>query len=202
MFVKICGITNRDDALAASDAGADALGFNFYRDSPRYIAPTGAAAITAKLPAHVLRVGIFVDQTPEQIAAISIEAGIDIAQLYGCSECPALRVWRALAIRDAAEIAGVDAKNAEAFLLDTPSNGLLGGTGQTFRWQVAREAAELTSKKIILAGGLDEANVRQAIEEARPWGVDVCSRIEREPGRKDHIRMKLFIEAAHWEPTT
>lgn len=197
MFVKVCGITNREDALAAAEAGADAIGFNFYRDSPRYVSPTGAAVITAQLPRNTLRVGIFVDETPERIAAISIEAGIDIAQLYGISECPSLRVWRAVAIREATEIATVEGQNAEAFLLDTPSSELLGGTGRTFPWRVAREAAQLTTRKIILAGGLDESNVQQAIEEALPWGVDVCSRIEKEPGRKDHQRMKKFIEAAH-----
>lgn len=197
MFVKICGITNREDALAAAEAGADAIGFNFYRDSPRYVSPTGVAVISAKLPRNVLRVGIFVDETPERIASISLEAGLDIAQLYGSSECPSLRVWRAVAIREAFEIASIEGQVGEAFLLDTPSERLLGGTGQTFPWRIAREATEFTSKKIILAGGLDESNVQEAIEEARPWGVDVCSRIEKEPGRKDHQRMKRFVEAAH-----
>lgn len=197
MFVKICGIANLDDALAAAEAGADALGFNFFRNSPRYISPTGAAVIAAKLRGDILKVGIFVNETPGNIASVSLEAGLDVAQLYGNFECPGLRVWRAVAIREATDIATAETQNAEALLLDTPSGRLFGGTGQTFPWRIAREAAKLTSRKIILAGGLDESNVEQAIEEAGPWGVDVCSRIEKEPGRKDHQRMKKFVEAAH-----
>ena len=196
MMIKICGITNREDAEAAVDAGASAIGLNFYRQSPRYVSPTGAAMIAAKVPASVLKVGVFVDEPPDTVARIALEAGLDVAQLHGDSSCTTLPVWRALPIREAVEVSWFADDAAEAFLLDTPSATLQGGTGQTFRWALAREAGQLTSKKIIVAGGLDECNVQQAIEEARPWGVDVCSRIESEPGRKDHARMRQFIQAA------
>jgi phosphoribosylanthranilate isomerase len=196
MMVKICGITNRDDAEAAADAGASAIGLNFYRHSPRYVSPTGAAMIASKVPAAVLRVGVFVDESPDAVARIALQAGLDIAQLHGDSSCATLPVWRALPIREAVEVSWFADDDAKAFLLDTASGTLHGGTGQTFPWPLARDAAKFTSKMIIIAGGLDETNVRRAIEEACPWGVDVCSRIESEPGRKDRAKMRKFIQAA------
>jgi phosphoribosylanthranilate isomerase len=196
MMVKICGITNREDAEAAADAGASAIGLNFYRHSPRYVSPTGAAMIVDKIPAGVLKVGVFVDEHPDVIARIALQTGLDVAQLHGDSSCSTLPVWRSLPIREAVEVSWFADDEAEAFLLDTAFGDLHGGTGKTFRWSLAREAGELTSKKIIVAGGLDEINVQQAIEEARPWGVDVCSRIESEPGRKDRDKMRKFIQAA------
>ena len=196
MMVKICGITNQDDAHAAVDAGASALGFNFYRESPRYISPTGASLIAEKLGEGVLKVGVFVDDTPEVIAKIALQAGLDVAQLHGEAECPSMRVWRACPIRDSVEFDCLNDPGAEAILLDTASVELGGGTGLTFRWTLAREAALSTTKKIIVAGGLDEDNVHIAIAEAQPWGVDACSRLESSPGRKDHVRMRNFIRAA------
>ena len=107
-----------------------------------------------------------------------------------------MRVWRACPIRDSVEFDCLDHPSAEAILLDTASVELRGGTGLTFRWTLAKEAAKSTTKKIIVAGGLDEENVQIAIAEAQPWGVDACSRLEASPGRKDHLRMKKFIRAA------
>ncbi|MGI8745005.1 MAG: phosphoribosylanthranilate isomerase [Bryobacteraceae bacterium] len=196
MMVKICGITNREDAQAATDAGASALGFNFWRDSPRYISPTGASLITEKLPDSIVRVGVFVDETPDTIARIALQAGLNVAQLHGEAECSSMPVWRACPIRESLEFDCLADSAAEAFLLDTASTELRGGTGLTFRWTLAKEAARATGKKVIVAGGLDENNVRQAIAEAQPWGVDTCSRIESSLGRKDHDRMTKFIRAA------
>jgi phosphoribosylanthranilate isomerase len=196
MMVKICGITNQDDAHAAVDAGASALGFNFYRESPRYISPTGASLIAEKLPEGVLKVGVFVDDTPDAIARIALQAGLDVAQLHGEAECAAMRVWRACPIRHAIEFDCLNDPSAEAILLDTASADFRGGTGLTFRWTLAKQAARSTTKKIIVAGGLDEDNVQIAIAEAQPWGVDACSRLESSPGRKDHLKMKNFIRAA------
>lgn len=197
MMVKICGITNREDALAAAEYGAGAIGLNFYRNSPRYISPTGAATITAKLPSDVLKVGVFVDDSAETVARVALQVGLDVAQLHGIAACASLPVWRAISIRDEVETAGLLDQTAEAFLLDTAADpGAYGGTGRTFRWELARKAKDFTTRNIIVAGGLDESNVQTAIEEAQPWGVDVCSRIETEPGRKDRIKMKKFIEAA------
>jgi phosphoribosylanthranilate isomerase len=191
MMVKICGVTNLDDALAAVEAGASALGFNFYRDSPRYISPTGAALIIEKLPPDVLKVGVFVNESSDAIAHIALTANIEVAQLHGTSECGMLPVWRACAIEPGAGFT-IEDDHAEAFLLDSASPGMYGGTGETFPWECARGLKQ----RIILAGGLDDTNVEQAIATAQPWGVDACSRLERAPGLKDHEKVRRFIQAA------
>ena len=195
MMVKICGITNREDAQAAVDAGATALGFNFWRHSPRYISPTGASLITETLPPATLKVGVFVDETPDVIAKIALHANLDVAQLHGESECPAVRQWRACLVRESIDEKFLADLEAEAFLLDTASTELRGGTGRTFRWSLAKDAARM-GKRIVIAGGLDADNVQTAIAEAQPWGVDSCSRLESSPGRKDHAKMQMFIRAA------
>lgn len=193
MIVKVCGITNREDARAAVEAGAGALGFNFYPKSPRYITPAAAAAISAAVPAGVLKVGVFVNEplAPEIVA----EANLDIAQLHGdegAADVPAgLRVWKAIRVNEQFRIEDVESFPAEAFLLDTPTE-LFGGSGHTFDWSRARGA----SRPILLAGGLDAENVGTAIRIAQPWGVDACSRLESSPGKKDHSRMARFIAAA------
>jgi phosphoribosylanthranilate isomerase len=194
MMVKICGITNRGDALAAVDGGASALGFNFYPSSPRFIAPETAHEILAALPPGVLKVGVFVNEPAAAVAVLAARLGLDIVQLHGESpEHPAgLRVWRALAAAPGFDLASLDPLPAEAFLLDAPSGAHYGGTGRSFDWSLARGAR----RPVIVAGGLDETNVRRAIEEARPWGVDACSRLESAPGRKDQHRMAQFLKAA------
>jgi phosphoribosylanthranilate isomerase len=191
MMVKICGITNREDALAAVDAGASAIGFNFYRESPRYISHTGAAMIAEKIPANVWKVGVFVNETAETIAKIVLDAGLDVAQLHGASEARGVRVWRAYQATESL-LDQVTPALVEALLIDAPSRDLYGGTGETFDWSVAKEF----SVKTIIAGGLNADNVRLAIEQARPWGVDACSRIEISPGMKDHDKMRKFVKAA------
>lgn len=189
MMVKVCGITNREDAMAAVEAGAGALGFNFYPRSPRYIAPAEAAAIA--VPPGVLRVGVFVNES--RVREIVAEAGLDIAQLHGNeTEAPeGVRVWKAFRVNNEFRLEDIETFPAEAFLLDTPTE-LYGGSGHTFDWSRARGA----SRRILLAGGLDADNVETAIRVARPWGVDACSRLESSPGRKDHSRMARFIAAA------
>jgi phosphoribosylanthranilate isomerase len=190
MMVKICGITNREDALAAVEAGASAIGFNFYRESPRYISHTGAAMIGEKIPANVWKVGVFVNETPEAIARIVLDAGLDVAQLHGSSQMRGMRIWQAVSA--VGTVAGPLAESVEALLIDTPSNEAFGGTGKTWDWTQAPHLEQ----KIIIAGGLDASNVRTAIEQAKPWGVDACSRIEKSPGLKDHDKMRRFIAAA------
>jgi phosphoribosylanthranilate isomerase len=194
MMVKICGITNRDDALAAVEGGASALGFNFYPPSPRYIAPEPAQAILAVLPPGILKVGVFANEPAASVVLLAGQLGLDIVQLHGESaEVPAgLRVWRAVPVAPGFDVASLDPLPAEAFLLDAPSGSVYGGTGRSFDWSLARGAR----RPVILAGGLDETNVRRAIEEARPWGVDACSRLESAPGRKDRRRMAQFLKAA------
>jgi len=193
MILKICGITNQEDADAAVSAGATALGFNFYPRSPRYIAPERAAGIAS--PAGVRRVGVFVDEPPERIEEIARAAALSVAQLHGKEALdvyPALTVWKSVRVVPGFDIAGYDACPAEALLLDGPAAELYGGAGKTFDWSLAGVA----TRRIILAGGLDESNVARAIAMVRPWGVDACSRIESAPGRKDRARMSRFLAAA------
>jgi phosphoribosylanthranilate isomerase len=194
MIVKICGITNLADALAAVDFGASALGFNFYPQSPRYIAPEEAARLIEALPAGPWKVGVFVNEPPESVLRIAALAHLDVVQLHGEADFPAgpFRVWKALPVDANFHPGRLDAYTAEAILLDAPSGELYGGTGKTFDW--ARAAA--SSRKIVIAGGLDADNVAAAIQQARPWGVDACSRLESSPGRKDHARMARFLKAA------
>lgn len=188
MMVKICGITNREDALAAIAGGAAALGFNFYPASPRYITPEAAAELIAELPARVWKVGVFVDAPAESLLRIARQTGIDIAQLHG-SETPeqyptGMRVWKAFRMGRA--FAPPEWVPAEAVLLDGPASG------ERFDWARVPNGGA----KVILAGGLDAANVRGAIEQVRPWGVDACSLLESSPGRKDHFKMAAFLKAA------
>ncbi|GIU74992.1 MAG: N-(5'-phosphoribosyl)anthranilate isomerase [Bryobacteraceae bacterium] len=189
-LIKICGITALEDALAACDAGADALGFNFWPRSPRYIRPERAAQIIERLPGNVLAVGVFVDSAAEDIEAIAAAAGVEIAQLHGQCGVPRLRWWKALE-------AGPELRRemeqfeAEAFLVDAPAGAQRGGTGRTFDWQLVRGLPA----RIVLAGGLGPDNVREAIAAVRPWGVDACSRLESAPGRKDAVRVREFIRA-------
>jgi phosphoribosylanthranilate isomerase len=196
MIVKVCGITNRYDALLAVEAGASALGFNFYPRSPRYLEPEEAARIVEAVPAKVWKVGVFVNETPARVAEITRIAGLDNAQLHG-DETPeaiphVVRSWKAMSVDTAFSLDLLDAFPVEAFLLDASANGQYGGTGRSFDWSLARGSRH----KIMLAGGLDASNVRAAIETARPWGVDACSRLESAPGRKDPARVRAFVRAA------
>ena len=196
MIVKVCGITNRDDALLAVEAGASALGFNFYPKSPRFIEPVDAARIIQSLPAAVWKVGVFVNETPARVAEVTRIAGLDVAQLHG-DEAPDaiprdMRVWKALPVTLSFSPWLLGTYPVEAFVLDSPANGKYGGSGQSFDWLAARGSRH----KVILAGGLDASNVRAAIEAAQPWGVDACSRLESTPGRKDPARVRAFVRAA------
>jgi phosphoribosylanthranilate isomerase len=190
MMVKICGITNLEDALAAVEDGAGALGFNFWRGSPRYITPEAARAIIAELPGGVCKVGVFVDEKPDVVTAIARETGLDVVQLHGHEtgrDFPeGLRVWKAIRIGRYLDRAALDQYPAEALLLDGAANGV------AFDWTMAAGIR----RKVIVAGGLDATNVGKAIEQARPWGVDACSRLESTPGRKDHVKMAQFLKAA------
>ncbi|MGA2434425.1 MAG: phosphoribosylanthranilate isomerase [Bryobacteraceae bacterium] len=194
MIVKICGITNRDDARAAAESGATALGFNFFAKSPRYIDPSLVPEILEVVPVSIWKIGVFVHETTPNALAIAARAGLDILQVIGEDDQfpPGTRVWKTVRVEAGFEAEKLDARGAEAFLLDAPSATLCGGTGHSFDWKLARGVLG----KVVLAGGLDETNVRRAIEEARPWGVDACSRLESAPGRKDHRKMALFLKAA------
>jgi phosphoribosylanthranilate isomerase len=194
MILKICGITNQEDADAAIEAGATAIGFNFYPRSPRCIAPELAAGIFS--PAGVRRVGVFVNEERTRIEEIVRIARLDVAQLHG-DEDPvdypaATAVWKAARVSAGFDISQYDDSPAEALLLDGPAGELYGGAGREFDWSLVGVGL----RRIVLAGGLDASNVARAIRLARPWGVDACSRIESAPGKKDHRKMIEFLTAA------
>ena len=194
MILKICGITNAGDAEAAMDGGANALGFNFYSRSPRYVTPEAAARIASR--PGVRRVGVFVNEAPRRIEEIARIAALDVAQLHGDeshADYPGnIPFWKAARVTEGFDFSRYDECPAEALVLDGPAGGLFGGAGRTFDWNLAGVA----SRRIVLAGGLDASNVATAISLVRPWGVDACSRIEASPGRKDHRKMSEFLAAA------
>ena len=196
MIVKICGITNVEDARAAIACGANALGFNFYPRSIRYIGIGDAARIAEEIPPGILRVGVFVNETAARVADLMRRIKLQVAQLHG-DETPdqypeGVRVWKAVRVDADFTWEAWAANPAEAMLMDGAAAGGYGGSGQTFDWQRVAGAP----RQIILAGGLDETNVAEAIRVVKPWGVDTCSRIERAPGRKDHSKMAAFVKAA------
>lgn len=202
--VKICGITNLDDAMFAATSGTDALGFNFYSKSPRYISPEDAARIIEQLPANVLKVGVFVDESAESIIEIVGITGLDAIQLHG-NETPnfvralksraSQRIIKAFRVFEGFSPESVREFDLDTIFLDTFSSSEYGGTGEVFNWEIARQVQEHVPK-IYLAGGLSPENVCAAIRAVRPYGVDVCSGLERGKGLKDNIKVAAFIEAA------
>jgi phosphoribosylanthranilate isomerase len=206
MILKICGITNQEDATAAVEGGANAIGFNFYPSSPRYIAPERAAEIGT--PAGVRRVGVFVNEARGRVEEVARIAAVTVAQLHGdetAAEYPAgLAVWKGVRVTEGFDFSKYEQCAAEALLLDGPAGDVYGGSGKRFDWSLAGGPDEGVRrcpggpphKRIILAGGLDGSNVARAIAAAHPWGVDACSRIESAPGKKDLRKMRAFLEAA------
>jgi len=200
-LVKICGITNLDDALAAVAAGADALGFNFYKPSPRYITPQDAREIIEQLPESLLTVGVFVNEESEAVRVIANESGLRALQLHGdespeyCRELGAdFYVIKTFAVSDSFDVQALAPYKVEAVMLDTKHNNLRGGTGRVFDWSVAQRIVP-TTPKLFLAGGLSPENVGNAVEIVRPFAVDACSALEDRPGKKNHERMRVFINA-------
>jgi phosphoribosylanthranilate isomerase len=201
-FIKICGITNLQDALASIEAGADLLGFNFYRPSPRYVEPSVAREIIDLLPKSVLKVGVFVNEP--NIESIARTAGVEALQLHGDespAECHRLRDWhviKALPVNDDFDLNKLRDYDVNAIMLDTGHKTLRGGTGQVFDWSLAQRANALAIP-LFLAGGLSPENVAEAIASVHPYGVDTCSGVEVEPGFKDHARLKAFVKNARSE---
>jgi phosphoribosylanthranilate isomerase len=200
VLVKICGVTNWPDARAACEAGANLLGFNFYEKSPRHLAPADASKIRSQLPPGVEAVGIFVNAKPAVVTSLCSSLRLDAAQLHGDETPPgaaevaaAIRVFKAFRVGPDFSLATLDAyPDAFAFLFDAAHAGQYGGTGRTTDWALAQRAA-LTSR-IILAGGLKVENVAAAIRLVRPFAVDVASGVESKPGKKDHGRLRDFIQ--------
>ncbi len=200
--VKVCGMTNEADARAAVEAGADALGFICYRKSPRFVEPNVIKRIVATLPPFVVPVGVFVNEEAQTVRAVMDDTGLMLAQLHGdesaayCEQLgrPAIKAFRIkgptamLALAEYQGRAGI-----RAFLLDAYSDQVYGGTGQVVDWASAAQVAKAT--RVVLAGGLTPENVGEAIRAVRPYGVDVSSGVESAPGRKDHARVRAFVEA-------
>ena len=200
MFVKICGITRLEDAQAAVSAGANALGFVFWPKSPRYVDPARAREIVATLPESVNAVGVFVDQPADEVNEIADVVGLGAVQLHGGENQDYVRamtrpVMKAVAV-DGANPPQVDAwPPSVGVLLDVHDPVKKGGTGKTVDWAMAAEVAK--RRQVVLAGGLTPENVGEAIARVQPFGIDVSSGVESEPGIKDHGRLKALFEAVH-----
>lgn len=197
--VKICGITNPEDAWAAVEHGASALGFMFFEGSSRWVTTEQAAEIIESLPPFIAKVGVFVNPSAEEVRRVIGETGVDTLQFHGEEE-PAfcrgfgLKAIKAFRVRDESVLEELRKYGQEAWLLDSYVAGQQGGTGQPFRWEIARAAVPL-GRKVILAGGLTPENVGAAIRAVQPYGVDVSSGVESAPGKKDAEKMKRFLEA-------
>jgi phosphoribosylanthranilate isomerase len=194
VFVKICGITNLEDALAAEHAGAHAVGLNFWRPGKRYVTPGKAAEIAAGV--KVKKVGVFVDEEIKTVLEIARTVGLDALQLHGSETPEYVRALAPYEVWKAVKMTGVidwPSWGVKTFVLDSPGP-LPGGTGATFDWILAHAAKE--HGRVILAGGLNPENVAAAIREVRPWGVDVASGVELSPRQKDHHKIRAFVHAA------
>ena len=200
VLVKICGITSVEDASVAVEAGADALGFIFYRKSPRYVSPDAAAEIIRQLPAAVSKIGVFVDESPELVNKIVAQAGLTRVQLHGsepmetCSSI-GVPVIKAFRIKDQGSLTELSGYPVSALLLDSYVAGQPGGTGEKFNWDLAVQAKRF-GLPIFLAGGLTAENVADAVAKVAPYAVDVSSGVEATPGRKDHALVREFIRRA------
>jgi phosphoribosylanthranilate isomerase len=199
LFVKICGITNLEDAQHAVRCGADAVGFIFYEESPRSISGSKVAAIVERLPDHVSKIGVFVNADRKFIHDIVSHVSLSAVQLYG-KEGPddlvnyEISVIKAFRVEPDFDVEVMRNYIVDAFLLDTFKGGMAGGTGKTFDWNLALKAKEYG--RIILSGGLTPENVEEAVRFVRPYGVDVSSGVEKEPGKKDPAKVREFIMRA------
>jgi len=196
--VKICGVTNYEDAVAAMEMGADLLGFNFYPQSPRYIQPAQAAGIINRLPAFVDVAGVFVNSTLEEIRAIAGQCQLDWIQLHGDENIDfckwlaydSVKTMKALRVKDAGDLQQVDSYFTDAVLLDTYNPAKYGGTGLSFDWNIIGHIA----KRVFLAGGITPENAAAAVGLG-VYGIDVCSGVEATPGKKDHQKMKALFDS-------
>jgi len=198
--VKICGITNAADALAAVESGADALGFMFYEPSPRHVAIRQAAEIIRELPPFIMRAGVFVDAPEDTVMRAIGDCGLTLLQFHGqeppeyCTQF-GLMSMKAFRMRDAESVQALQNYATDAWLLDAFVADKLGGTGEKFNWELAIEAKKL-GRPIFLAGGLTPGNVAEAVRTVHPFAVDVSSGVEASPGKKDHAKVRDFIAAA------
>lgn len=197
--IKICGITNLEDARAAAEAGADALGFMFYEKSPRAVSVETVEKISAQLSPFILRVGVFVNPEPDLVMAAIGRCGLNVLQFHGeepsdfCTQFGVMSM-KAFRIRDTESLSEISSYRTDAYLLDSFVAGKAGGTGEKFNWDLAIEAKKF-GKPFFLAGGLTPENVADAVRKVEPFAVDVSSGVEISPGKKDHPKIRDFIAA-------
>ncbi len=198
--VKICGITNLEDATASAEAGCDAMGFVFYKKSLRYIIPERARDIIKHMPAHILKIGVFVNAREKTIKRIARLCGLNILQFHGneslkfCSKFKNYKIIKAFRIKDKMDPSQIIKYKTFGYLFDTFVESKAGGTGKNFDWKLVRHMDGLT-RPVFLSGGITANNVKKAIEVVQPDWVDVSSAVEAKPGKKDHKKVKEFIEA-------
>jgi phosphoribosylanthranilate isomerase len=195
--IKVCGITSPDDGAIAIEAGATALGLNFYPRSPRYLSLEQAREISAAVPASVLRVGVFVNAAWDELALAAADVPLDVVQVHGTlsGNETRLRLWRACSIDHRFNPEKLRSEHAEAYLLDTPT-AAFGGSGRRFDWSRLIAGSRRALEPFLVAGGLDGSNVAAAVAALKPWGVDACSRLESRPGRKNAAKVREFVNAA------
>ncbi|SRR6266540_2893947 len=199
--VKICGLTSVEDALAAVEAGADALGFMFYEASPRHVSAKLVAEIVRRLPPFVAKVGVFVDAAEAAVRQAMSDCGLDTLQFHGsespefCARFSSIKVYKAFRVRGLESLADLPRFSTDAWLLDSYVPDKPGGTGAQFNWDLAVEAKKF-GRPIILAGGLTPENVGDAVQRVQPYAVDVSSGVESAAGKKDHGKVRRFIAAA------
>ena len=196
--VKICGITNKEDALCAAGCGAAALGFIFYPPSPRYIKPEDARKIISDLPKEVVNVGVFVNEKVDEIKRVMKYCGLDMIQLHGdespefCREFPAFQVIKAVELKNDDDLNHAYSYGVAAILVDSRHAGLYGGTGRKANWKLACRTKN--KKPLILSGGLHENNIAEALQTVAPAALDINSGVESEPGGKDHAKLARIFE--------
>jgi phosphoribosylanthranilate isomerase len=201
MEIKICGITNLKDAICAVESGADAIGFIFYRQSPRHIEPQIAREIIKKLPRHIARVGVFVNHDPHEIKDIFSRCGLTMIQLHGdespeyCFQFPLTTLIKAASPTSEDDLDILKRYSVKAVLMDTRDDGQFGGTGKKCDWSLAVRVK--SQHPLILAGGLTETNIREAIKLVSPHAVDLNSGVEQFPGKKDPMKIKNVIKIIH-----
>jgi phosphoribosylanthranilate isomerase len=198
-LIKICGITNKIDAVNAANLGVDMLGFVFYKKSKRYVDQKTVREIVNELPESIVKVGVFVDEDADKVRAIAEDVGLDTLQFHGNETpeyCAAFKddykVIKAFRLKDREDLKSVGLYGVDYYLVDTHKCGLAGGTGETFDWKILKDFEFL--KPVILSGGLNPDNVARAISEVVPYGVDVSSGVEESPGRKSLQLLKRFVE--------
>lgn len=205
--VKICGITNLEDALAAADAGCDALGFVFYRKSPRYIRPEDALKIIKQLPVRIIKIGVFVNGQEKAIKKIAQMCHLDMIQFHGgespqfCSRFKGYKIIKAFRIKDRIDLRNVYSYKTFAYLFDTFVKARFGGTGRNFNWKLLQDIDNI-KRPVFLSGGLNEKNVKEALKLTQPDWIDVSSSLETSPGKKDPLKIKRFIQALKPYPTS